>query len=143
MLLLAISHGAELLILDEPMDGLDPLAGEDLLRELTSLAATEGTTIFFSSHQIADVEQIADQCASSTRGGRLCRVPSTTSRSSANDCMSSSSRTSRHALNGSPVSHPFAGTDGCSRSWRMETSNRFSLNFARCRGLRWSAFRSA
>jgi len=61
MLLLAISHGADLLILDEPMDGLDPLAGEDLLRELTSLAATEGTTIFFSSHQIADVEQIADQ----------------------------------------------------------------------------------
>jgi ABC-2 type transport system ATP-binding protein len=60
MLLLAISHGAELLILDEPMDGLDPAASEDLLRELTSLAATEGTTIFFSSHQIADVEQIAD-----------------------------------------------------------------------------------
>jgi ABC-2 type transport system ATP-binding protein len=60
MLLLAISHGAELLMLDEPMDGLDPAAGEDLLRELTSLAATEGTTIFFSSHQIADVEQIAD-----------------------------------------------------------------------------------
>jgi ABC-2 type transport system ATP-binding protein len=60
MLLLAIAHGAELLLLDEPMDGLDPAAGEDLLRELTSLAASEGTTIFFSSHQIADVERIAD-----------------------------------------------------------------------------------
>ena len=60
MLLLAIARGADLLILDEPMDGLDPAASEDLLRELTSLAATEGTTIFFSSHQIADVEQIAD-----------------------------------------------------------------------------------
>jgi len=60
MLLLAIAHSAELLILDEPMDGLDPAASEEVLRELTSLAASEGTTIFFSSHQIADVEQIAD-----------------------------------------------------------------------------------
>ena len=60
MLLLAIAHGAELLLLDEPMEGLDPAASEDLLRELTSLAASEGTTIFFSSHQIADLEQIAD-----------------------------------------------------------------------------------
>jgi ABC-2 type transport system ATP-binding protein len=60
MLLLAIARGADLLVLDEPMDGLDPAASEDLLRELTTLAASEGTTIFFSSHQIADVEQIAD-----------------------------------------------------------------------------------
>ena len=61
MLLLAICRGAELLILDEPMEGLDPAANEDVLRELVDLAAAEGTTIFFSSHQIADVEQIADR----------------------------------------------------------------------------------
>ena len=53
MLLLAISRGAELLILDEPTDGLDPAAVEDVLRELVSLAAAEGITIFFSSHQLA------------------------------------------------------------------------------------------
>lgn len=63
MLLLAISHGAELLILDEPMDGLDPAAVEQLLRELVAIAAEQGTTIFFSSHQLADVEQIADHVA--------------------------------------------------------------------------------
>lgn len=63
MLLLAISHGAELLILDEPMDGLDPAAVEQLLRELVGIAAEEGTTIFFSSHQLPDVEQIADHIA--------------------------------------------------------------------------------
>jgi ABC-2 type transport system ATP-binding protein len=61
MLLLALCRGAELLILDEPMEGLDPSANEDVLRELVDLAAAEGTTIFFSSHQIADVEQIADR----------------------------------------------------------------------------------
>ncbi len=60
MLLLAISRGAELLILDEPTDGLDPAATEDVLRELVHIAATEGTTIFFSSHQLHEVEMIAD-----------------------------------------------------------------------------------
>jgi ABC-2 type transport system ATP-binding protein len=60
MLLLAISRGAELLILDEPSDGLDPAAVEDVLRELVALSASEGVTIFFSSHQLSEVEQIAD-----------------------------------------------------------------------------------
>jgi ABC-2 type transport system ATP-binding protein len=60
MLLLAIARGAELLILDEPTDGLDPAATEDVLRELVAVAASEGTTMFFSSHQLAEVEAIAD-----------------------------------------------------------------------------------
>ncbi len=60
MLLLSISRGAELLILDEPSDGLDPAAVEDVLRELVALSAAEGITIFFSSHQLTEVEQIAD-----------------------------------------------------------------------------------
>lgn len=60
MLLLAISRGADLLILDEPTDGLDPAATEDVLRELVAIAASEGTTMFFSSHQLAEVELIAD-----------------------------------------------------------------------------------
>src|SRR5580698_8178569 len=60
MLLLAIARGAELLILDEPTDGLDPAATEDVLRELVDIAASEGTTMFFSSHQLAEVEFIAD-----------------------------------------------------------------------------------
>ncbi|MGH8318156.1 MAG: ATP-binding cassette domain-containing protein [Steroidobacteraceae bacterium] len=71
MLLLAISHGAELLILDEPMEGLDPAAIEQLLRELVAIAAEQGTTIFFSSHQLPDVEQIADHVAIIDRGRTL------------------------------------------------------------------------
>ncbi|MGH8228625.1 MAG: ABC transporter ATP-binding protein [Steroidobacteraceae bacterium] len=63
MMLLAISRGAELLILDEPMDGLDPAVTEQVLREIVALAAGEGTTIFFSSHQLPDVDQIADHVA--------------------------------------------------------------------------------
>lgn len=68
MLLLALSHRAELLILDEPTEGLDPLITEVLLRELVGLPASEGTTIFFSSHQLTEVEQVADHIAIIDRG---------------------------------------------------------------------------
>src|ERR1700753_1058315 len=68
MLLLAISRGAELLILDEPTDGLDPAATEDVLRELVSIAASSGTTMFFSSHQLSEVELIADHIGIVDRG---------------------------------------------------------------------------
>jgi ABC-2 type transport system ATP-binding protein len=60
MLLLAIARGAELLILDEPTDGLDPAATEDVLRELVSITGSSRITIFFSSHQLSEVELIAD-----------------------------------------------------------------------------------
>lgn len=71
MLLLAMSHGAELLILDEPIEGLDPAVIETLLKELVALPAAEGTTIFFSSHQLTEVEQIADHVAIIDRGRRV------------------------------------------------------------------------
>ncbi|MCU1263065.1 MAG: transporter related [Bryobacterales bacterium] len=70
-LLLAISRGAELLILDEPTDGLDPAAVEEVLRELIVLSASDGTTIFFSSHQLAEVEQIADRIAIIDKGREI------------------------------------------------------------------------
>lgn len=60
MLLLAICRGADLLILDEPTDGLDPAATEDVLRELVAIAGSSEVTIFFSSHQLSEVELIAD-----------------------------------------------------------------------------------
>jgi len=58
-LLLAFARGSDFLILDEPTEGLDPVAIEQVLQMIVSLVA-EGTSVFFSSHQIAEVEQIAD-----------------------------------------------------------------------------------
>jgi len=62
-LLLALCRGAELLVLDEPTSGLDPAAAEQVLQALVGRVADEAATIFFSSHQIANVEQIADSVA--------------------------------------------------------------------------------
>ena len=67
-LLLALSTGAELLILDEPMAGLDPAAIEQVLKVIVTQAGRDGTTVLFSSHQLADVEQIADRVAIAERG---------------------------------------------------------------------------
>ncbi len=58
-LLLALSRRPALLILDEPSEGLDPVSTEELLQALIA-AAADGTTVFFSSHQIAEVERIAE-----------------------------------------------------------------------------------
>ncbi|MGB7168503.1 MAG: hypothetical protein WBD32_05815, partial [Acidobacteriaceae bacterium] len=54
------SSGADLLILDEPSEGLDPVAVETFLEHLVALAA-EGRTVFFSSHQLDEVEQVCDR----------------------------------------------------------------------------------
>jgi ABC-2 type transport system ATP-binding protein len=67
-LLLALCRGADLLLLDEPTSGLDPSAIEQVLQTLVGHAADTGATVFFSSHQIAEVEQIADRVAIVDRG---------------------------------------------------------------------------
>ncbi len=69
-LLLALAQRADLLILDEPTSALDPLSVDQLLRVLAEDAAERGSTIFFSSHQLEQVEQIADHVGV-IEGGRL------------------------------------------------------------------------
>src|SRR5918995_381083 len=67
-LLLALCRGAELLILDEPTSGLDPAAIEEVLQALVKHVSSEQMTVFFSSHQIAEVEQISDHIVIIDRG---------------------------------------------------------------------------
>jgi ABC-2 type transport system ATP-binding protein len=61
-LALAMSHDPDLLILDEPTSGLDTLVRRQFLESMVDLAAT-GRTVFLSSHQIAEVERVADHVA--------------------------------------------------------------------------------
>jgi ABC-2 type transport system ATP-binding protein len=74
-LLTALCRGAELLVLDEPTSGLDPAMTEEVLQALVGHVASEQLTIFFSSHQIAEVDQIADRIAIVDRGRTVLTGP--------------------------------------------------------------------
>jgi ABC-2 type transport system ATP-binding protein len=65
----ALINDPELLVLDEPMSGLDPM-GRLLIRDLIFEERRRGRTVFFSSHILADVELICDRVAILV-GGRL------------------------------------------------------------------------
>jgi ABC-2 type transport system ATP-binding protein len=59
-LTLAIAKRPDLLILDEPVAGLDPLARAEFLASVHELAAEQATTVVLSSHLVADLERICD-----------------------------------------------------------------------------------
>jgi ABC-2 type transport system ATP-binding protein len=56
----ALMHRPELLLLDEPTSGLDPLIQQEVLH-LIQEAKRDGATVFFSSHNISEVEQVAER----------------------------------------------------------------------------------
>jgi ABC-2 type transport system ATP-binding protein len=59
-LTLAISKRPELLILDEPVASLDPVARRDFLRSLMEVVAERGVSVILSSHLVADLERVCD-----------------------------------------------------------------------------------
>jgi ABC-2 type transport system ATP-binding protein len=62
-LLAAQGHRPELLLLDEPSSGLDPLVRRDILEAVIRTVADEGRTVFFSSHLLEEIERVSDQIA--------------------------------------------------------------------------------
>jgi ABC-2 type transport system ATP-binding protein len=67
----ALINDPEVIFLDEPMSGLDPL-GRYQMREIILSLKSQGKTIFFNSHVLADVEKICDRVAILARGELLC-----------------------------------------------------------------------
>ncbi len=59
-LLIALAYRPELLVLDEPSSGLDPIVRRDILGAVLRTIADEGRTVLFSSHLLEEVEQVAD-----------------------------------------------------------------------------------
>jgi ABC-2 type transport system ATP-binding protein len=62
-LLLALGHHPELVILDDPTLGLDPIARKDFLRHVIDLLQSNSVTVFFSSHLLYEIEPVADHIA--------------------------------------------------------------------------------
>jgi ABC-2 type transport system ATP-binding protein len=69
---LAMAHRPELLVLDEPTSGLDTMVRREFLESMVDIAA-EGRTVLLSSHQIGEVERVADIVAI-VHAGRLVAV---------------------------------------------------------------------
>jgi ABC-2 type transport system ATP-binding protein len=59
-LLIALAYRPDLLVLDEPSSGLDPIVRRDILGAIIRTIAHEGRTVLFSSHLLEEVEQVAD-----------------------------------------------------------------------------------
>jgi ABC-2 type transport system ATP-binding protein len=62
-LLIALAYRPELLLLDEPSSGLDPVVRRDILEAIIRTVADEGRTVLFSSHLLEEVERVADDLA--------------------------------------------------------------------------------
>ena len=56
----AVAHRPDLLILDEPSSGLDPVVRRDILDAMVRAVADDGRTVLFSSHLLDEVERMAD-----------------------------------------------------------------------------------
>ena len=70
-LLIALAYRPELLVLDEPSSGLDPLVRRDILGAIIRTIADEGRTVLFSSHLLDEVEPRGRQCGGFIHRGRL------------------------------------------------------------------------
>jgi ABC-2 type transport system ATP-binding protein len=67
-LTLAMARRPELIILDEPLASLDPLARHDFMASLMSTVAETGLSVLFSSHVVAELERVADYLVVLSRG---------------------------------------------------------------------------
>ena len=94
-LVLAISHEPEMLILDEPMSGLDPLAREEFLDGVLQTVCDKGQTVLLSTHSLGDIQRMADTVGF-LYGGRLL------AHSNIDDLLASTKRVRATLTNGSP-----------------------------------------
>jgi ABC-2 type transport system ATP-binding protein len=67
-LLLALAHRPELLLLDEPSSGLDPVVRRDILEAIIRTVVDEGRTVLFSSHLLDEIERVSDSLAMMVNG---------------------------------------------------------------------------
>ncbi len=74
-LLIALAYRPQLLVLDEPSSGLDPIVRRDILGAVIRTIADEGRTVLFSSHLLDEVEQVADHVTMIRQGTIVMSAP--------------------------------------------------------------------
>lgn len=74
-LLLALCQLPDLLVLDEPMDGLDPVVRRDVLSALLDYVSRRGATVFVSSHLVHELERFCDWIGVMDRGRLVVELP--------------------------------------------------------------------
>jgi len=74
-LVIALAYRPELLVLDEPSSGLDPIVRRDILGAVLRTIADEGRTVLFSSHLLEEVEQVADHVTMIRQGKVVVSAP--------------------------------------------------------------------
>lgn len=74
-LVIAVAHHPELLLLDEPVSSLDPIARAEMLAFMIELLREDGCTIVISSHVLRDIETIVDHVICLESGARLVAEP--------------------------------------------------------------------
>lgn len=75
MLLLALCQKPDLLVLDEPMDGLDPVVRRDVLAALLEYVSARGATVLVSSHLVHELERFCDWIGVMDRGRLVVELP--------------------------------------------------------------------
>ena len=74
-MLIALAYRPELLVLDEPSSGLDPIVRRDILGAVIRTIADEGRTVLFSSHLLDEVEEVADHVTMINAGKIVLSAP--------------------------------------------------------------------
>jgi ABC-2 type transport system ATP-binding protein len=74
-MLLALAQRPELLVLDEPTDGLDPVVRRDVLTALLDYVSQQNATVFISSHLVHELERICDWVGVMDRGRLVAELP--------------------------------------------------------------------
>jgi len=74
-LLVALAHRPELLVLDEPSSGLDPIVRRQMLEAVVRSVASEGRTVLFSSHLLDEIARVSDQVVMLAQGRVVLQGP--------------------------------------------------------------------
>jgi len=113
----ALAHEPALLVLDEPTSGLDPLVRREFLESMVDVAAT-GRTVFLSSHQISEVERVADTVLILRRGKLVLSERLEVLKSRVKEIL-----VTQHAIDTAPPSLPrgaaLLGAKRADRQWQL------------------------